>query len=93
MCRVITTKIVKLQNYLIKKFFFGQKISMIPSRLEAVFGEHNINKVDGSEIKKGVSKIIKVNYFSICFWFQDKIFHLSKFSKYFKAPILQYITK
>jgi hypothetical protein len=66
LCRVITTKIYKLQKILFKKYVFCQKISMIPSRLEAVFGEHNINKVDGSEIKKGVSKIIKVTYlFSI----------------------------
>ncbi len=33
---------------------------MVPSRLEAVFGEHNINRVEGNELKKRISKIIKV---------------------------------
>lgn len=37
---------------------------MIPSRLEAVFGEHNINKIEGSEIKKSISKIIKHPFYN-----------------------------
>ena len=32
---------------------------MIQSRLEAVFGEHNLNKADGTEIKRKISQIIK----------------------------------